>query len=269
MINNPFYKSKTERNTLTTNFKKTDPIQQKLEAAEAKIAELQQKCDHKDKILSVLAHDLRSPLSSISGLISIFEGNDAQLQLELHVTELKKQLFSVNELMNNLLRWASRSFDKEQYAPPIIFNLDSVIQLNINLLTCITKEKNISLNNHSDSRIPTYANADQIDIVIRNLLLNAVKFTPPGGSIAITATTDNVTTYINITDTGIGMSPEQLTMIFSNMHFSSYGTSGERGFGLGLLLCKEYIDENNGTISITSEPNKGTSVSITLPATAN
>ncbi len=265
MNNNSLHKSKEDKNSLIANFKKSDPIQQKLDNAEARITLLEQKCIHKDKILAVLAHDLRSPLSSISGLISVFEGKDAQRELESHVAELKTQLISVNELMNNLLRWASRSFDDN--CTNRVTNIDaaSILKLNLELLKIIAREKDIQLINTITGPLELFANQDQVDIILRNLLLNAVKFTGTGGTITVCSKVHCSNTEITITDTGVGMSQQQLAKLFSNTHFSNYGTSGEKGFGLGLLLCKEYLDYNNGSITITSELNKGTAITIKLP----
>ncbi|PQJ08905.1 hypothetical protein CJD36_021800 [Flavipsychrobacter stenotrophus] len=269
MTNNSLHKPKGDKNSLIANFKKSDPIQQKLDNAEARIALLEQKCSHKDKILAVLAHDLRSPLSSISGLISVFEGKDAQRELELHVSELKTQLISVNELMNNLLRWASHSFEDAYSSHATNIDAASILRLNMELLDFVAKEKNIQLINTTTGPIELFVNQDQVDIILRNLLLNAVKFTGSGGTITISSQVNNNNTEITITDTGVGMSPQQLGTLFSSTHFSNYGTSGEKGFGLGLLLCKEYLDINNGTITITSELNKGTAITIMLPSAIN
>lgn len=265
MTNRSLPKIIGDTHSLIANHKKNDPIKRKLEEAEARIALLEQKCDHRDKILAILAHDMRSPISSITSLMSVFYSEQVQEDLREPVAELQKQLISVNELMNNLLRWASHSFETNEEDRTANIDVRNVIELNIALIGIIAREKNVTLTNNIAAPLLARANTDHTDIIIRNILLNAVKFTLPKGNITINGSVQDKEITLTIADTGVGMTTEQLSSIFTDTHLSTYGTRGEKGFGLGLLLCKEYLNANKGTIAIASKVNEGTTITITLP----
>ena len=254
---------------LTTNITRSkyreQYLQRKLAEAEAKIALLEQKSEHKDKILAIVGHDLRSPLSSLASLLSVFDDDDIPEDLLTAKEILQKQLGSVNELVNNLLRWAARSFYEETADVVVPVNLHNIVRHNIHLITPSAVEKNLQLVNDIPDPLLARVSADQMDVVIRNLVLNAVKFTPRDGQIKFSSRVNNDSVEILVSDTGVGMTNEQLDVVFTHSHHSTYGTQGEKGFGLGLLLCKEYVAANKGSISIESKVKVGTTIKITLP----
>jgi signal transduction histidine kinase len=127
-------------------------------------------------------------------------------------------------------------------------------------------EKGVSIKTTCDSNITTYADYDTLLTIIRNLLSNAIKFTPTGGKISVKASASNHHVTIQVTDTGIGIAPENLNNLFKLDGFTTKGTNSENGTGLGLMLCKEFAEANGGSISVSSTMGKGTTFTITLPS---
>ncbi len=240
-------------------------IKQK-EEIERQAIKLQELNDLKDRIFSVLAHDLRSPVASLSGIMSLIDQEMATPEDFLKLrSSINNQLSALSALLDNLLNWS-----KNQIQGNIIFQKETIlvhdaIEQNFNLLNVYARQKDITLlnnTNHSDS---VFLDVNHFDIIIRNLLSNAIKFTPKLGIVEVSSSSKNDTVEIIIKDSGVGMNPELLQKLFKPSQNSSYGTGGEKGIGIGLLLCKEFVSKNNGTISVTSEIGKGTTFSILLP----
>ena len=240
-------------------------MSRELNSAQAQIAQLQAQCAHKDKILSVLSHDLRGPVYSISQLISLCDTDELNEELKEIFTALSSQMVSVNELINNLLKWAAASFNNYRADEPEQIDLNSAVQKNIGLFNIIAHKKNIRLVDNLNEHIRVNVNPDHLDVIFRNIISNAVKFTPANGSITFTSRVEKKNAEIIVADSGVGMNGEQLNKLFTPAYSSTYGTLGERGSGLGLLLCKEYVEANNGTIFISSKVNSGTTITINLP----
>ena len=136
---------------------------------------------------------------------------------------------------------------------------------NINLLQSAASRKKITLKNEIPTTMTAFCDSGQMDIVIRNLTMNAIKFTKHNGTVTLSATQDDKHTYVSIADNGVGMTQEQLDKLFiitPDNH--TYGTDGETGTGLGLLLCNEFVKANNGTITVSSEKSKGSTFTVTL-----
>jgi len=146
-----------------------------------------------------------------------------------------------------------------------VLDMYELSQLSIALLQNIAKAKNITIINDIPRGTKGYGNYEQIDIVIRNLIANAIKFIPQQGRVSVHSVSYENIIAISIADTGVGMNQDQINKLFTKSQTSTYGTKGEKGIGLGLLLCKEFIELNGGTISVSSELNKGTVFTITLP----
>ena len=214
----------------------------------------------KDKTFAVLSHDLKSPINSVTSLIPLL--TDEPVDMEIIKHDLYNRLYPLNEVVDNLFRWATISF--KNWQPTINKPLDiyEIAQRNIDLLQFTAKAKNINIVNDVPQRTTIVANSDQVDIVIRNLLANAVKFTQVNGIILISGGIKNDKTEISVTDTGVGMSAAQLDDLFTAYQLTTYGTVGEKGTGLGLLLCKEYVEANKGRIIVSSEEGKGTKFKI-------
>ena len=145
------------------------------------------------------------------------------------------------------------------------FSLYQLTQKNINLLSPLAQTKDIQVQNNIDSAMMAFADDEMINFVIRNLLANAIKFTSAGGQIEITAETTNADVMVSVRDTGFGISSENLKKLFRHEYYSTRGTANEKGTGLGLVLCKEFLDKNAGRINVQSEVGKGSTFSFTLP----
>ncbi len=145
-------------------------------------------------------------------------------------------------------------------------DLFQIVADNINLGTTTASRKKIAVVNNVSPGITAVGDMGQIDIVVRNLLSNALKFTPSGGSITVSAVQLTDTIKLSVADTGRGMDTSQVKKLFTTAtDNSTFGTAGEKGIGLGLLLCYEFVKANGGTISVVSEPGKGSAFTIELP----
>jgi signal transduction histidine kinase len=221
----------------------------------------------KDKILSVVAHDIRTPLASLQSLTTAFldTGLNNEDKTTLRIG-LLKQLASVTDLTENILLWATNSFTKAKSDIKETIRIIDIIEINQLVLDHLALAKNIIINYNIPADLRIHVNRDQISMVIRNLISNAIKYTLPAGQIFITASLLNSHVQIRFTDTGIGISDSQLKTLFTFSQRSTYGTSGEKGIGLGLLLCKEYVESNTGQIFVSSKLNVGTTVILEFPA---
>jgi signal transduction histidine kinase len=221
----------------------------------------------KDKTFSVLSHDLRGPITAFASTMMMLDEEiitpDEFKQLQPEIT---KQLNSLNILLDNLLNWG-RSYMKGNIgANPENVAVNSIMKQTTALLTDVAAHKNIEIVNQIADTATVYCDPAQLDIVMRNLVSNAIKFTRHGGSITLSSESEGSSTLLKITDTGIGMTPEQIAKLFTiNTDNNTFGTDGEKGMGLGLLLCAEFIKTNNGKISVTSQPGVGSIFVIELP----
>jgi len=240
-------------------------MSRELNRVQAQVAQLQAQCAHKDKILSVLSHDLRGPVYSISQFLTLCNTDELSEELKEIFVALSSQMVSVDELINNLLKWASSSINNYSEQVPEQIDLNSAVQKSMGLFNIIAHKKNIRLVDNLNEHIRVNVNPDHLDVIFRNIISNAVKFTPANGIITVTSRVEKKSAEIIVTDSGVGMNGDQLNKLFTPAYASTYGTLGERGSGLGLLLCKEYLEANNGTIFISSKVNSGTTITINLP----
>jgi signal transduction histidine kinase len=233
-----------------------------------KIAErLEIKIQTQRKFFSVIAHDVSAPVCTITQMLEL-ANNDHDLDAErknLIYGEVEKLGESTYHLLQNLLLWARNQLD--ELLPNIQkFDLNPIIVENIEFLRKISATKKISINYESKSRLFCFADSRMIDTVIRNLISNAIKFTRPGGAIEISCMVIGSELQVRISDNGVGISKDlQRKLFMFNESSSKAGTLGEKGTGLGLYLCKEFVEGNKGSIQIQSEENVGTTVTIFLP----
>jgi signal transduction histidine kinase len=200
--------------------------------------------------------------------MALLNSNDIT-ELEFH--ELKgdvdRQLNSVTQLLDNLLKWSKNHLLGSSSVKPEKLNLQRLAEQSLALIEPAAEKKKIRLENNIAAGTTAMADAGQMDIVLRNLITNALKFTAPGGRIQVGAATEGNRTKIWVSDTGVGMSPEKVKTVFTaTPDNSTYGTAGEKGIGLGLLLCHEFVLANGGTIGVTSELGKGTRFEVELAA---
>lgn len=221
----------------------------------------------KDKVLSVIAHDVRAPIASLKGLTStLLDTNLDNQEKNLLREDLLKQLSAVADLTENILLWATNSFTKTKSETKETLHILDVMEANKPIIEQQARAKNINVTYEIPADLKISVNKDQFNMVIRNLATNAIKYTPTNGHIAIIASISNSCVQISITDNGIGISEEHQKSLFSFSQTSTYGTDGEKGIGLGLLLCKEYVEANDGKISVSSKLNSGTTVVTEFPA---
>ena len=222
----------------------------------------------KDKFFSIIAHDLRSPISTLVSLCEILR-TDADL---LSGKETHEILFSLHDLsgnylklLDNLLQWASIQTGKIM-ANPEKFSVVRVIDEVIGFYKILASSKQVNLHSAAEGDINVFADKNMIRTVLRNLVSNALKYTNMGGTVAlgVTLLPDMIEVYVK--DSGIGMDAETVEKLFKlDQTFSTVGTANEQGTGLGLILCKEFIEKNNGSIHVDSEPGKGSTFRFTLP----
>lgn len=222
----------------------------------------------KDKFFSIIAHDLKNPFLTILGLSDImvteFNALDKNKLYTFNV-EIQKAAKYTYHLLENLLHWARSQKGNLQLRREKL-NLSALVQENLSLLSSNAKKKAIRLNSEVPADAEIYGDRNTIVTVLRNLLTNALKFTNLAGSITVYAGKSGDFYEITVEDTGIGMSDEVKNKLFRiDVQQSSTGTAKEKGTGLGLILCKEFIEKNNGTIRVESEEGKGSRFIFTLP----
>lgn len=229
--------------------------------------ELKELNETKDKLFSIIAHDLRNPFISLLGISNIIleEYNDLSEDEKIeYLTEIENSAKSAYDLLENLLYWSRAQTNNISYTPQK-FNLTDIISRNIRLLGIAASSKKINLTNTTGDDLWAYGDPDLVDIIVRNLVSNAIKFTPEGGKVEVTSEKMNNEIKITVADTGIGMSEDKIINLLQNNKVeSSPGTNKEKGTGLGLLLCKDFIEMNNGKMEIVSNPGQGTSISFTM-----
>lgn len=224
----------------------------------------------KDKFFSIISHDLKNPFSVLLSITESLALNFDHLSNEEKKTAMKQINETVRLLYNlleNLLKWSLTQTGKIQYKPEII-DLKKLILINISILALNAEKKQIHIESELGKELKAFADKDMIDTVIRNLLTNAIKFNKPGGSISMKARRHNDWLEISVEDTGIGLSGEDLGKLFRiDIKNKAIGSSKEKGTGLGLILCKEFVEKHGGQMGVESEPGKGSRFYFTLPLT--
>ncbi|HEY3370975.1 MAG TPA: two-component regulator propeller domain-containing protein [Prolixibacteraceae bacterium] len=222
----------------------------------------------KNKLFSIIGHDLRGPFNVILGFQNILV-NDYNNCSEAERIEMVKKTYSTSQkvysLVENLLNWSRIQTEGIQYNP-VQFDVKEIIH-RLDLYLNIAEAKGIDLANQVPQGLVAFADINLLQTILRNLISNAIKFTPEGGTIQIKASEQNNVIQISIIDSGIGMSQNQVGNLFkAENNQTRSGTNGEKGSGLGLFLCKEFIEKNMGTITVESQAGKGSTFSFTLPA---
>ena len=228
-------------------------------------SQLQELNQMKDKLLSIISHDLKSPLNSISGSLDLVkEGLIDQQEFKMFLPELIKNVSYTNNLLDNLLHWARNQLEGSSINQEKI-NLKYLAYNKTELLRSQAELKNIRLQSEISQPIFVMADDIMIQIVLQNLISNAIKFCKSGDSITISAFQREEEGVLCVADTGMGISKEQQSLLFGRQSFTTRGTANEKGTGLGLILCKEFIDKNMGRIWVDSEPGKGSRFCFALP----
>jgi signal transduction histidine kinase/ligand-binding sensor domain-containing protein len=222
----------------------------------------------KDKFFSIISHDLKNPFASLLSISELMVESFDHTEKEDHRAGFKKIHQSVKhllDLLENLLTWSRSQRGRIKY-DPVRFNLTTLIQENINLHKLLAEKKGIMLLSPEQDEVHAYGDRDMINSVIRNLVTNAVKFTEKDKKVEIRVQTDEEKIAVSIVDEGIGIAPEHMEKLFRiDEKFKSTGTAGEKGTGLGLIICREFVEKNGGEITVTSKPGKGSTFSFTIP----
>jgi len=220
----------------------------------------------KDKLLSIISHDLRNPLVNTKGILNLVnQGMVPEDQAKQLLIQLETQYMGTTSLLDNLLFWlkgqmSGKNLDKVQMSVfPIVKGLEDEHRM-------LLERKNISFFNQVEPSLTVLADKEMIRIVLRNLISNAIKFTPENGLIRVYASSDEHETKISIQDSGIGMSAETIQRISAKQYYTTAGTAMEKGSGFGLMLCSDLVNRHGGKLIIESEPRKGSVFTITLPA---
>lgn len=222
----------------------------------------------KDRFFSILAHDLKNPIYTLTGISERFKMNLHNLdkrEIEKHVDSLQRSATGVYNLLNNLLHWGATHTNSFANSPTD-FSIAEVVRNNAQLLELEFQEKNITLTILVNTSHRTFADYHMVDTVIRNLLTNSVKFTYAQGEVVVESAEIEEEIIIRISDNGIGMTKDQIENVFNiEKQDLSKGTAGETGTGLGLIISREFIEANHGSITLVSNAGKGSTFSIRLP----
>ncbi len=237
----------------------------KLEESENSLREVNA---NKDKFFSIVAHDLKSPFVGLLGITEMLDTDYDEFE-EKEKRELIRSLYEISkntfELLEGLLEWARAKQGRMDYNPEM-FNLFQLTDSLANLLRANTFKKEIALHNSVDVNAMVYGDREMISTVLRNLLANAIKFTPHHGIINISAEIENNLMKVSVRDSGIGISQENIEKLFRiDVNHTTLGTNNEKGTGLGLILCQELIEKHGTNIWVESELDKGSQFIFTLP----
>jgi two-component system sensor histidine kinase/response regulator len=219
----------------------------------------------KDKLLSIISHDLRSPLNGFRGLLTLFRNEQlTPEEMKKFTQKLDQRLTVLNDDLDNLLQWTQTQLHGLQIEKGRV-----AVQNLVNTILLLHQDhiqtKGIHVTNSIPDTVHVHADPNHLRIIIRNILNNAIKFTPADGQVSIRTQErdDRVTIYIQ--DSGIGMEQSEIDRLFNpSLHFSKVGTGNEKGLGVGLLLTKEFLDKNDADVSIVSKPGEGTTFALTF-----
>jgi signal transduction histidine kinase len=228
--------------------------------------ELTQINSFKNRLFSIIAHDLKSPIYALRNLFRNMQQFDMPAnEIKEMVPDVVNELTHTTSLMENVLHWARSQMQAYTVKPQPIGVPDLIAEV-ARLLRLQADAKQIGMTLKADASVVAFADRDMVHLVLRNLLSNAIKYTPENGCIELGARQENDSVALFVKDSGTGIPAEALEKIQLNNFYSTKGTAGEAGTGLGLMLCKEFIDRNGGTLSIESISGTGSTFTFTLPA---
>jgi len=250
---------------LKVQYKEIKKAHKQLQISENNLVELNAT---KDKFFSIISHDLKNPFASVLSISELLDDSfdsTSSDEIRYGVKKIRETNKHIYTLLENLLTWS-----KSQRGRLIIenskFNLSKIIETNINLLKMAAEKKNITIEGIYEDEVCSFADREMISTVIRNLLTNAVKFTEPGKSIQIKVVENETKNKVSIIDQGVGIKAENIERLFRiEDKIKTEGTAGEKGTGLGLIICKEFIESNHGILEVSSVPGEGSTFSFTVP----
>ena len=219
----------------------------------------------REKLLSIISHDLRSPVNNVISIVDLFEtGTLDEAEKKELLSTLKKHVIVTLDTLDTILKWGQTQL-RGVTINKIKLDINNTINKNIDLLFLSAKQKSIKLINKSDESIEVTFDDDHLNFILRNLISNAIKFSKANSEINIEAQRVDNYLRVSVSDSGMGMDQNTINSLFTNNQVVKYGTENERGSGLGLLLCKEFVEANNGKIEVKSELNVGSVIYIYIP----
>ena len=219
----------------------------------------------KNRLFSIVSHDLRTPIYGLRNLFKSMQQYDVPGdEIKILIPDIVNDLNYTTSLMENLLQWAKSQMEGSNMNQQLI-DITVLIEEVQKLLRLQAENKKVYLSAKASEPVYIYADKDMIDLVLRNLLSNAIKFTPENGEVSLGVDVKNETVEVFVKDTGMGISKENMHQLFGKNYFTTKGTANETGTGLGLMLCKEFLNKNGGDIFVQSEVGKGSMFSFTLP----
>ncbi|MCB2194968.1 MAG: tetratricopeptide repeat protein [Bacteroidetes bacterium] len=222
----------------------------------------------KDKFFSIIAHDLRNPFNALHGLtqhlLNNYDNFDSE-EIKESIEIIYNSADDLLELLENLLHWSRTQRGKMKFTP-VEVNISEIITKIFNLLKMNAEKKDINLINEIDQEKTIVGDKDMLTAILRNLISNAIKFSHTNSFIRVSSKDYKDYTEFSVMDNGVGISPENIKKLFRiDVHHSTTGTSDEQGSGLGLILCREFVEKHNGKIWVESEINKGSTFKFTVP----
>lgn len=255
-----------QRNSIEQQNRQLINANEKLEKSEEDLLRMVQT---KDKLFSIIAHDLRNPFTALTGLTDILQRNSHSIdphEIAEYAAMINDSSHKLLSLIENLLQWTKSQTGRLNLVPREI-SLKSLTDEVLKIYLTQADSKEIRLNNDIADNISVFADYETLSVIIRNLVSNGIKYTEKGGDVTLSAYQINENTVFKVSDTGIGMGTGILGRLFKIENgFTTEGTNHEAGTGLGLIICKEFIECNGGTIGVESSIGKGTTFTVTLPA---
>ncbi len=223
----------------------------------------------KDHLFSIIGHDLKSPLNSLNGIIQLLKsGAISAEEVRAITSSLTDRLDYTTMLVDNLLNWARSQLDGFTMRPERV-SLTDLAMSQVRLLGPQAEHKGVEITKELGEQVTAFADRDMVELVIRNLLANAIKFTPKGGNVKVAAHKNGKSVYFEVEDSGVGMNDEAKSRIMNREFFTTRGTSSEKGTGLGLMLVHDFVVKNGGILKVESQPGKGSRFLVSLPPNPN
>jgi signal transduction histidine kinase len=255
------YRNYQQKNKVNKQLKiNTKNIAKQNKLIKAQNEELSQLNSTKDQLFSVIGHDLRSPFASIIQTMHLIKDNDlTKDEIAFVMDKFFEKITLTATMLDNLLLWANNQKDgiKGNFK---VLNLSATVSETLSLLNLVALEKRITVSHGDSTDVTINADTDHIKVIFQNIIGNAIKFTGEGGKIDISYENDDEFVHVHIKDNGVGIPADKLSNLFkvAGEDISTYGTKNEKGVGIGLMLVKKFIEENNADLKIFSEPGKGT-----------
>ena len=219
----------------------------------------------KDKLISIISHDFRSPLNSLEGILDLMsQGRISEEEMKIIASDLRIKVNITTSLLDNLLNWAKNQMQGIK-PDPRVFDIKKLVEETTNLVALQAANKGVKVSTEIDKSVDVFADLEMTQLVLRNLLNNAIKFTNQGDQVIVNILHQPDFITLSVKDTGIGMHEEELDQIFTDASNSRLGTSYEKGTGLGLMLCKDFVEKNGGEISVESKEGLGSNFFFTIP----